>query len=90
MQINYNCDFQDENCTGEDSEIRILPLDDMSNIHVCKNHYFKEKEYRRSRNISEGRIDIFWENPTTLRQIPHNDAFDTNFTWEDLKVYKPE
>lgn len=49
--INNNCDGQgSENCTSEHSEVRVLPLGEDSNLILCRMHFEKEMNFRKSEN----------------------------------------
>lgn len=58
MTYNYNCDGMANFCS-EDQEVRRLPTGGTSASIVCFNHYKKEMEYRKVRNLVLGeKFDI--------------------------------
>ena len=87
--INNNCDGQGcDNCTGENSEVRVLPLGGGANAILCKNHFYKEISYRQNRNLNEF-TRIYWKDDETLKQEKKPGNFDLP-KWEDLKIYNQE
>lgn len=58
MTYNYNCDGMANFCS-EDQEVRRLPTGGTSASIVCFNHYKKEMEYRKVRNLVLGESLIF-------------------------------
>ena len=86
--INYGCDGQgDGNCTGEHSEIRVLPFSN-GNLLLCRVHWMKEFMYRGERNRNEFPPEKIMVGDVTV-SIPNPSAFD-RVSWYDLKVYDPE
>lgn len=57
---NYNCDG--EHCTDSNSRVRIIPLDDSCNVHLCKSCYKHELEYNQQREL-DGYVRILPELP---------------------------
>jgi len=66
-------------------EVRLLPFGN-GNLILCRKHYNDEMKFRREENQEKFPSRIFWENDTTLRNIPHVNAYETP-SWYNLKVY---
>jgi hypothetical protein len=86
---NNNCDFAGiDNCTSENSEIRILPFQN-GNMHLCKNHFMKERAFLTKLNWEKFPDKIYYEDSETLKRIKNPCAIETP-EWGSLKVYKTE
>lgn len=85
--VNYNCDGQGSgNCTGEHSEVRILPLGEAGNLILCKNHWWKEFVWRGEQNRERFSDNHIWIDKDTVKTIRNPNAFDRP-SWESLEVY---
>jgi hypothetical protein len=87
--INNNCDGQGvENCTAEDSEVRVLPFGN-GNLILCRNHYNKEIQFRKDENFHKFQPFIYWQDETTLRNFPNPSRYEIPM-WTTLKIYTGE
>lgn len=70
-------------------EVRVLPIGGQGNLILCKKHFMAEMNFRREENRVKFPPSIYWENETTLKNIPHPSAYPIP-SWGDLKIYDPE
>jgi hypothetical protein len=91
MINNWNCDGagSGDGCTGEHSEIRILPFSN-GNLLLCRKHFEDERNYRRELNWEKYKDKISWNADGTIMIKIMNPAALPTPVWSQLEVYKPE